>query len=88
MIRTQVYIPEDQYNELKLLTAMGYGTFSELFREGINEVIKKKRVKKAKKFDVWKDFVGKGKKGGPTDISANLDYYLYVEPYENKKKRK
>lgn len=86
MIRTQVYIPDEQYNELKLLTAMGYGTFSELFREGISEVIKKKKVKKAKKFDPWKHFIGKGGKDGPKDLSKNMDYYLYVEPYENKKK--
>lgn len=86
MIRTQVYIPEDQYNELKLLTAMGYGTFSELFREGLDIVIKKKTTKKIKKFDPWKDFIGKGGKGGPKDLSKNMDYYLYVEPYEKKKK--
>ncbi|EKE05759.1 MAG: hypothetical protein ACD_19C00182G0087 [uncultured bacterium] len=85
MIRTQVYIPDDKYNELQLMVAMGHGTFSELFREGIDEVIKKRKKIKTK-FDPWKDFVGQGKKGGPTDISANMDYYLYVEPYLNKKK--
>ncbi len=77
MIRTQVYIPEEQLNELKLLTAMGYGTFSELFREGINEVIKKKKVKKARKFDPWKDFVGMLKGGPKTDgVKLINDYYL------------
>jgi hypothetical protein len=69
------------------MVTMGYGTFSELFREGIDEVIKKKKkVKSIKKFDPWKDFIGKGGKGGPTDVSKNHDYYLYVEPYKNKKK--
>ena len=87
MIRTQVYIPDDKYNELQLMVAMGYGTFSELFREGIDEVIKKKRIKKSKKFDPWRDFIGMGGKGGPKDLSKNMDYYLYVEPYENKKKK-
>ncbi len=83
MIRTQVYIPDDKYNELQLMVAMGYGTFSELFREGIDEVIKKKKVKKVKKFDALKDFAGL-LKGGPKDLSRNMDYYLYDEPYQNK----
>jgi len=83
MIRTQVYIPDDKYNELQLMVAMGYGTFSELFREGIDEVIKKKRIKKTKKFDALHDFAGM-LKGGPKDLSKNMDYYLYDEPYKNK----
>ena len=83
MIRTQVYIPDDKYNELKILSAMGYGTFSELFREGIDEVINKKKAKKVKKFDALKDFAG-SLKGGPKDLSKNMDYYLYEEPYQKK----
>lgn len=83
MIRTQVYIPDEQYNELQLLVATGHGTFSELFREGIDEVIKKKRIKKTKKFDALKDFAG-FLKGGPNDLSKNMDYYLYDKPYQNK----
>ena len=81
MIRTQVYIPDDKYNELQLMTAMGHGTFSELFREGIDEVIKKKRSKQPKAFDPLKDFAGI-LKGGPKDLSKNMDYYLYDEPYQ------
>lgn len=80
MIRTQVYIPEDQYNELKLLTAMGYGTFSELFREGLDIVIKKRRktgVKTKNDLGVWKDFVGMLKGGPKTDaVKVINDYYL------------
>ncbi|MBP7859746.1 hypothetical protein KA001_02180 [Patescibacteria group bacterium] len=83
MIRTQVYIPDDKYNELQLLVAMGFGTFSELFREGIDEVIKKKRPKTTKKFDALRDLAG-SLKGGPKDLSKNIDYYLYDEPYKNK----
>lgn len=88
MIRTQVYIPDDRYKELQLLVATGEGKFSDLIRAGIDEVIRKKRgAKKTKKFDPWKDFIGKGPKGGPKDVSSRLDYYLYVEPYENKNKK-
>lgn len=83
MIRTQVYIPDDKYNELQLMVAMGYGTFSELFREGIDEVIKKRKNKKVKKFNALRDFAGM-LKGGSKDLSKNIDYYLYDEPYQNK----
>jgi len=86
MVRTQVYIPDDQYNELKLMAAVGEGKFSDLIREGISEVIKKRKVKKVGSFDPWRDFIGKGGQGGPKDLSKNLYYYLYVEPYEEKKK--
>lgn len=86
MVRTQVYIPDEQYNELKLMVAVGEGKFSDLIREGINEVIKKRKVKKVSNFDPWKDFIGKGGRSGPKDLSKNLDYYLYIEPYKEKKK--
>lgn len=87
MKRTQVYLPEELYNELKLLAATGEEKFSDLVREGVKEVIKK-RKKKTKKFDAWKKFIGAGKGGEPKDLSSKIDYYLYVEPYKDKKKKK
>lgn len=85
MIRTQVYLPEDIYEDLKLLARSGKVNFSQLLREGASEVIKKKKKAKGK-FDPWREFVGAGGKGGPKDLSSKIDYYLYVKPYENKKK--
>ena len=88
MVRNQIYTTEDQDKELRLMVAMGEGYYSELVRQGIDLLIqKKKKTKKVRKFDPWRDFIGKGRYGGPTDVSANHDYYLYVEPYENKKKK-
>ena len=76
MVRTQVYIPDDQYNELKLLAAVGEGKFSDLIREGINEVIKKRKINKIDKSDPWKDFVGAAKGGPKMDgVKAIQDYY-------------
>lgn len=84
MIRTQIYIPDDKYNELQLMASLGMGTFSALIREGIDEVIKKrKRVKILRKFDAIKDFSNL-LKGGDKNLSKNIDHFLYVEPYENK----
>ena len=84
MIRTQVYFPEDLYNELKLLANVSRQKFSDLIREGAMLVIKR-RTKKREGFDPWKDFIGKGR-GGPKDLSSRIDYYLYEEPYKDKKK--
>ena len=84
MIRTQIYLPDDLYNDLKLLASSGEKNMSQLIREGAKlVVIKKNRIKK--KFDPWKEFIGKGK-DGPKDLSTNLDHYLYDEPYKNKKR--
>lgn len=84
MVRTQVYIPDEQYSELRIMVAMGYGNISELIREGVDNVIQsKKRIKKGSKFDPLKDMAGM-LKGGPKDLSKKIDYYLYDEPYQNK----
>lgn len=87
MIRTQVYIPDDLHRELKLLVAAGNNNFSTLIREGIELVVKKK-TKKKRKFDAWKDFIGKGPKGDPKNLSSKIDYYLYEKPYEKNWKKK
>ena len=66
------------------MVAMGYGTFSELIREGVDKIIRKKnKFNKSKKFDAIKDF-GSLLKGGDKDLSSKIDYYLYEEPYKNK----
>jgi len=86
MIRTQVYLPEDLHQELKFLAKAEKTNFSNLIRQGAEEVIRKK-IKKKEKFDPWKSFVGKGKKGGDKDLSSNIDYYLYIEPYQRLNKK-
>ena len=56
MIRTQVYLQEEQDRELRLMVASGEEVCSKLIREGVDMVIKKKkRVKKTKNFDAWRD---------------------------------
>ncbi|MBI3576897.1 hypothetical protein HY086_02590 [Candidatus Gottesmanbacteria bacterium] len=48
MIRTQVYIPDDLYTELKLLANIRKVNFSSLIREGAEKVVSAKRPKKKK----------------------------------------
>ena len=84
MIRTQIYLPDDLYKDLKFLAAISGKKFSDLVREGARIVVSKRKNKGKK--DPWKSFIGMIK-GGPKDLSSNLDYYLYIEPYEAKKKK-
>lgn len=74
MIRTQVYIPDDLHGDLMLLARQEGVNFSSLVRDGVREVIKKKR---AKRMGDWRKFIGAGGKGGPKDLSSKIDYYLY-----------
>ena len=74
MIRTQVYIPEDLHRDLMLLTNQTGMNFSQLIREGVETVIRKKKIKKNKKWG--EGFIG-AIKGGPKDLSSKIDYYLY-----------
>ena len=73
MIRTQVYLPDDLYRELKLLAASGKDKFSDLIREGVKDVVKK-RKRRVKKFDPWKDFIG-AIKGVRTNAVKDIDDY-------------
>lgn len=70
MIRTQVYLPEDIYEDLRLIAATQKVNFSQLIREGAKKVIKAK-TKPVKK-DSWKEFAG-ALKTGPKDLSLRIN---------------
>ena len=75
MIRTQVYLPEDLYNDLKLLANTSKTKFSDLLREGARLIIKKKN-KQAKSVDAWKNFIGAYKgKLGKSGVELIKEYY-------------
>ena len=76
MVRTQVYLPEDLYNELKLLSATGQGRFSDLIRKGVEKLVREKKARKKNNWDVWKSFIGAAKGGPKIDgVKAIRDYY-------------
>lgn len=76
MLRTQIYLPEEYHQELAII-AHNLGV--------PKAVVIRKILKKALKNK--EDLIGKGNnllslsklnfKGGPKDLSANLDSYLY-----------
>jgi len=76
MIRTQIYLPEDMHRDLKLLAKTERVNFSTLVRQGVEEVVSKRRQSKKKD---WRKFIGAGGKGGPKDLASKIDYYLYGE---------
>lgn len=75
MIRTQIYLPEDIYEDLQLIVKTQKVNLSQLIREGARNVIKG-REKQAKNDD-WKKFVGgAGKSNTKTNAVKDIhDYY-------------
>ena len=77
MIRTQIYLDEQLHRDLNLLARQEKESMAEVARNILKEGIKKRKKT---------DMSGKGTlqslliikaKGGPRDLSRNIDYYLY-----------
>lgn len=83
MIRTQIYLPEDLYEELKLLAQRSKSSFSELIREGVQTVVERKKGRTASA-RWFKDIIGMVPSRGrrKENISGKIDYYLYEKPYK------
>lgn len=80
MIRTQVYLPQDLYTDMRFFASQHNTTISKIIREGAKNVLAKKKRKK-KNLLPLENIVGT-LKGGPKDLATNHDYYLYDEPYK------
>ncbi|OGK23643.1 hypothetical protein A3A46_02205 [Candidatus Roizmanbacteria bacterium RIFCSPLOWO2_01_FULL_37_13] len=89
MIRTQIYLPENQTEKLKELAYKQHISVSEVVRRTIDEKIiktkpsvkQKKTIKKYKNAGEWllsmaRDAERRGFKG-PKDLASNVDKYLY-----------
>lgn len=80
MIRTQVYLTENQYHSINLLAGREKKPAAQLIRELLERGLEQKNQITAK--DALLEFVKIGKKTGmtgPTDLSTNIDKYLYEE---------
>jgi len=87
MIRTQVYLPKEQIDELKLMAWSRKTTVSDVLRNLIEEKVAtpvhsvKAKNKAPKNRNNWllslsKEAEKRGFKG-PSDLSTNMDKYLY-----------
>lgn len=70
MIRTQIYLPDDVYEDLQLIAKTQKVNLSQLIREGARQVIKDKT--RPTKKDDWKEFAG-ALKNGPKNLSLKIN---------------
>ncbi len=72
MIRTQIYLPEEDHKQLVAKARAEDTTLAELVRQGVKKIIVKKQ-----KNDLF-DFLAKmATPGGDKNLSTNIDHYLY-----------
>lgn len=80
MVRTQVYLTEEQHKTLTHLAKVRNQPMAELVREllakGLHENVGKDISGKTAMKNLFKIRAT----GGPTDLSTNLDHYLYGGP--------
>ncbi len=92
MTRTQLYLPQSQYEELKMIALQRRQTFAFVVREFLDEKLTEiKKVKKNKNrknnISLWLSSLKKiekyKEKDGIRDGSVNHDKYLYGEFMKN-----
>lgn len=77
--RTQIYLDDFRYNELKDRARKEGKSFAQVVREAIDSVIRNREVEALKKKDkTWQEFLKLAGIGssGLTDVSKNHDKYL------------
>lgn len=77
MIRTQIYLDEDIHKDLNILAKQQKESMAKIVRDILKEGIQKKRRLDKSGKEVLKKLLAMKISGGPSDLSENLDYYLY-----------
>ena len=83
MLRTQIYLPENQIRQLKKIAAESNISLSEVVRRVVNKIILGNGVKTNKQQNTgqWLNQLAKEAKNlgskGPKDLASNVDKYLY-----------
>lgn len=80
MIRTQIYLDEDVHKDLSILARKEKESMAKVARDILKEGIQKKKQLDKSGKEVLKKLLSLKIKGGPTDLSASLDHYLYGSP--------
>lgn len=73
MIRTQVYLPQDLYNQLLMVARQESLPLAKIIRSALTKGLKTS----LKKDNDLLGLAGLKITGGPKDLSGNLDKYLY-----------
>ncbi|MDO8498044.1 MAG: ribbon-helix-helix protein, CopG family [bacterium] len=84
MVRTQIYLPEEQYRELIQIARRQDKPMAEIIRTYIKIGLKKEETVDKSGREIMKALSTLKIKGGPRDLSTNLDHYLYGGPKKKK----
>lgn len=77
MIRTQIYLDEEIHKDLSYLARREKESMAKVARDILKEGIQnRKQLDKSGK-QVLRRLLNMRLRGGPTDLSKNLDHYLY-----------
>lgn len=76
MIRTQIYLPKKQYEDVKLRASITGKPAAEVIRELIDKGLTVKQERLVNKNGLMK-LASLGITGGPKDLATKLDDYLY-----------
>ncbi|MBI2189943.1 MAG: hypothetical protein HYY87_02720 [Candidatus Levybacteria bacterium] len=79
MIRTQVYLPKDLYQEIQIVATREKKPKAEVIRETLEKGITQKQGNAGKALLKIAAMAKKYRWKGPKDLSANHDKYLYEE---------
>lgn len=82
MQRLQISLDEEHYEFLKSESFITGQSMAAVLRNLLDEIIQIRRQEILQHDPIW-GAIGIGADiGGPTDVSANVDHYLYGEPVE------
>lgn len=80
MIRTQIYIPDDIHRQLVSMANYQKKSMAELVRDFLEQGLKKELNADYTGIKTLQALSKLNLKGGPKDLSKNLDHYLYGGP--------
>lgn len=77
MLRTQIYIPETLHERAKSLARAKKQSLANLYRDFIAKGLKTEEKGRGNSLE---SLIKLNLKGGPKDLSSNIDHYLYGAP--------
>ncbi|GAB4431895.1 MAG: hypothetical protein Fur0044_29430 [Anaerolineae bacterium] len=82
MQRLQISLDENQYEFLRSEAFVTGQSMAALLRDLLDEAIQKRQDEILREDPIWQAIGVAQEVEGPTDVSANVDRYLYGEPVE------
>jgi plasmid stability protein len=80
MIRTQLYISEEAHRNLRMLAEASGESMAKIVRDILEERLEHREENDYSGKQAVRSLLKLQFRGGPKDLSANLDHYLYGAP--------